>query len=97
MEMYETQLDEILHQPIRTRIMTMLINTKECDFNTIKKKLSLTDGHMSTHMKVLLCNEYVSMEKFFENNKPKTVYKPTLKGEKAFKNYIAVLRKIIEG
>ncbi len=91
------QLDEVIHQPVRTRIIAYLINCTECDYTTLKKTLGLTDGHMSTHMKVLIAKEYVSMTKQFVKNKPKTTYKVTDLGKENFKNYLDTLKRIIEG
>jgi predicted ArsR family transcriptional regulator len=91
----ELKLDEVIHQPVRTKIMAYLINTKECDYTTLKNALGLSDGHMSTHMKRLLMSEYVSVEKKFEKNKPKTTYIITAKGKNGFKKYIETLKIII--
>lgn len=90
------KLDEIIHQPIRTKILALLINSGETDYTTIKKTLNLSDGHMTTHMRVLLSNEYVNMKKEFVRNKPKTSYKITSKGKKSFREYIGTLKSIIE-
>ncbi len=43
------QLDEVIHQPVRTRIIAYLINCTECDYTSLKKYLGLTDGHMSSY------------------------------------------------
>lgn len=89
------ELDQVIHQPIRTKIMALLLNSGECDYSTIKNTLNITDGHMSTHMKVLISEEYVEMEKNFVNNKPKTTYKVTKKGKKKFAEYVDTLKKIV--
>lgn len=89
------ELDQIIHQPIRTKIMALLLNSGECDYTTVKNSLDITDGHMSTHMKVLLSEQYVEMEKSFVDNKPKTTYKITKLGKKKFAQYIEVLKSII--
>jgi DNA-binding HxlR family transcriptional regulator len=91
------KIDEVIHQPIRTRIIAHLINTHECDYSTLKKTLELSDGHMTTHMRVLLKSEYVEMKKEFVKNKPKTTYSITQKGKQKFKEYVEDLKKIIEG
>ena len=90
------KLNEVLHQPVRTRIVAYLVNVHKCDYTTLKKKLGLSDGHMSTHMRVLVSNEYVSMKKEFVNNKPKTTYSMTKKGKQNFNSYIELLRTIID-
>lgn len=89
------ELDKILHQPIRTRIMAYLATQKSADYTTLRDMFSLTDGHMTTHMKELIENDYLSVTKEFINNKPRTTYTITAKGTKAFLNYIETLKKII--
>ncbi len=89
------ELDQVIHQPIRTKIIALLLNSGECDYSTIKNTLNISDGHMSTHMKVLVTEEYVVMEKNFVDNKPKTTYKITKYGKKKFSEYIEVLKKIV--
>lgn len=88
-------LNDIFHQPIRTKIITYLYSVDEASFKDIKTSLGLTDGHMSTHMKVFLKNNYVIHIKSFKNNKPLTIYKITLKGKKAFLDYVAELKDIV--
>ena len=89
------ELDKVIHQPIRTRIMAILVNRGECDYSSLKKQLELTDGHMSTHMKELLSSGYVEMEKAFIDNKPKTTYSVTKVGRKRFAEYVNSLKKLI--
>jgi len=89
------ELDRIIHQPVRTKIMAYLVNTRTCDYTTLKKTLELSDGHMSTHMKELLESGYVEMEKAFVDNKPKTTYKITKEGKKRFAEYVNALKTLI--
>ena len=93
--MKDVELDRIIHQPIRTRIMAYLADVKECDYTTLKNALDLSDGHMTTHMRELLSSQYVEMEKAFVNNKPKTTYRITKEGKKRFLAYINTLKDII--
>lgn len=93
--MKDMELDRIIHQPIRTRIMAYLADVKECDYTTLKNALDLSDGHMTTHMRELLSSQYVEMEKEFVNNKPKTTYRITKEGKKSFLAYIHTLKEII--
>lgn len=89
------ELDRIIHQPIRTKIMAYLIAQGTADYTTIKNMFHLSDGHMTTHMRELLEHNYVYTEKEFINNKPRTTYFVTDIGKKAFSAYIATLKKII--
>lgn len=93
--MEHEELNKILHQPIRTRIMALLATKSSCEYTTLKKTFDLSDGHMTTHMRELLGNNYVLAEKLFVDNKPKTIYHITPEGKRAFSEYVRVLRKII--
>ena len=88
-------LDQTIHQPIRTKIIALLLNSGECDYSTIKSSFDLSDGHMSTHMKVLTSEGYVDTEKTFVDKKPKTTYRITKLGKRRFAEYIQALKKII--
>ena len=89
------EIDQVIHQTIRTRIMALLLGREECDFSGIKNALKITDGHMSTHMKILIDENYVEMEKAFVNNKPRTTYRLTKLGKKKLGEYLKVLKKIL--
>ncbi len=91
----EEELNRILHQPIRTRIMAYLLTYGSCTYTALKNKFELSDGHMTTHMRELVGNEYVDVEKKFVDKKPQTTYLITSKGKKAFLDYIEVLKNIL--
>lgn len=95
MDKQNFDLDDVIHQPIRTKIMTYLANVGEADYTVIKKSLGLNDGHMSTHMKKLIEANYVVFIKEFVNNKPKTTYLLTPLGRDKYKAYIAIFKKMI--
>ena len=88
-------LDQIIHQPIRTKIIALLLSSGSADYSTIKNTLGITDGHMSTHMKLLTSEKY-EMEKAFVDNKPKTTYSLTKLGKKKFSEYVNSLKQIID-
>jgi predicted ArsR family transcriptional regulator len=67
----------------------------ECDYTTLKTELELTDGHMSTHMKKLVDNEYIQVTKEFVKNKPQTTYCLTRIGRNNFKKYVEFLKELI--
>ena len=90
------ELNRILHQPIRTRIMAYLIAHGSCNYKQLKTQFELSDGHMTTHMRELLEHNYVEMEKTFINNKPCTTYHVTDIGRQEFAEYVQRLKKIIE-
>ena len=90
-----SELNRILHQPIRTQVMAYLVTHDTCDFNAVKKLFNLSDGHMTTHMRELLGSGYVMAEKLTIDGKSKTIYHITPEGRAAFVEYVSELRKII--
>lgn len=92
------ELDRVIHQPVRTRIMAYLASHGPTDYVTLRDSLGLTDGHMTTHMRELIGCDYVSFEKdFIDNKKPRTTYKLSAVGRKQFGAYIKALNEIIQG
>ncbi len=88
-------LDQLFHQPIRTKIMVYLSDVGETDYTTLKKSLNMSDGHMSTHMKKLVEAGFIKVTKKFVKNKPLTSYKLSKKGTDRFQDYLNHLKSII--
>jgi DNA-binding MarR family transcriptional regulator len=88
--------DPLLHQTIRSKLISLLISNDELPFKALKKALSVTDGNLSSHLSKLEKEEYVRIEKSFEGKRPKTVVHITPKGREAFNKYIEALKKFIE-
>ncbi|AJC49096.1 transcriptional regulator [Allofrancisella guangzhouensis] len=89
-------LSDIFHQPIRTKIITYLYSTENACFKDIKTLLELTDGHMSTHMRVFVKNGYIASKKSFKSGKPITTYSITEKGKEDFLKYLGELECIVK-
>ena len=88
--------DPLLHQPVRSKLLSLLITNDELPFKALKESLSVTDGNLSSHLRKLEKEEYVLIEKTFEGKRPKTVVYITPKGKEAFSKYIEALKKFIE-
>ena len=89
-------LNRVIHERARLGIMTKLVVEGESGFTALKKSLSLSDGNLNAHLKVLLKNEYILMTKEFVANKPRTAYRVTDKGEQAFNEYISSLENFLK-
>jgi DNA-binding HxlR family transcriptional regulator len=87
--------DRVIHQPIRTKIMAHLITSESCDFTSLRNMLNISDGNLSTHVKELVAHNYISVEKAFIDNKPKTTYRVTSQGRIAFHTYVQSLRTFV--
>ena len=95
-EHVSTRLDKVLTQKARLGIMSILMVLHETDFHTLKDKLDLTDGNLSTHLSLLEKENYVRQRKLFVKKKPKTLCQITDQGRRAFRDYMNTLEKIIK-
>ena len=90
-----TRLEKVFQVPARLRIMSALMAMKKAEFNELIHMFGLTRGNLSMHMKLLNEYNYVTIQKKFVNNKPKTTYQITAAGKRDFKIYIEMLENII--
>jgi DNA-binding MarR family transcriptional regulator len=88
--------DSLLHQGIRSKLISLLITNEELPFKALKEMLEVTDGNLSSHLRKLEDAEYIMIEKAFEGKRPKTTIMITPKGKEAFKRYIEALRLFVE-
>jgi len=88
--------DPLLHQGIRSKLVSLLITNDELPFKALKEALGVTDGNLSSHLAKLEKEAYIVIEKTFEGKRPKTVVKIAPKGRKAFEAYIEALKAFIE-
>ncbi len=89
-------LNRVIHERARLGIMTKLMAEGESGFTALKKSLSLSDGNLNAHLKVLMKNEYILMRKEFVADKPRTTYRISEKGRLAFGEYIDSLEKFLK-
>ncbi len=88
--------DPLLHQGVRSKLVSLLIANEELPFKALKEYLEVTDGNLSTHLSKLEKAKYVRIEKTYEGKRPKTVVHITDVGRKAFKEYIEALKLFVE-
>lgn len=90
-------LNTLIHQPVRLRIMAMLVGIGiEADFVYMKQLLALTDGNLGSHLSKLEKAGYIEINKTFSDRKPKTYIKVSKKGKKAYLEHADLLKQIIE-
>jgi len=90
-----SRLDPTIHQPARLGILTVAGEAKRVDFVTLRDLLGLTDGNLSRHLATLEAAGYVTIEKAFEDRKPRTWISTTRAGRRALATEIAALRDIV--
>ena len=91
-------LDPIIHQPTRLKLMASLValSPEEVfDFPSLAKFHRLTDGNLGAHLEKLESAGYIEIRKRFEGKKPRTEVATTIKGRSAFEDHTKALRMII--
>jgi DNA-binding HxlR family transcriptional regulator len=88
-------LDRVIHERMRLGIVSALAVNDSLTFNELKKLLQTTDGNLSVHARRLEEAEYVTCLKTFEGRMPKTEYRLTAAGRKAFERYLNHMEALI--
>ena len=91
------ELDDIIHQPLRLKIMAALnalpAAAAGLEFSRLKKLTGATDGNLGAHIETLAKAGYVAVEKAFVGKKPQTTVTATAAGRGAFARHVAICRK----
>jgi DNA-binding MarR family transcriptional regulator len=93
-----TDLDDVIHQPLRLRIMAALNALPSgtgLEFSRLKKLTGATDGNLGAHIDTLARAGYVAVDKAFVGKKPQTTVIATATGRAAFARHVATLQEII--
>jgi DNA-binding MarR family transcriptional regulator len=89
------QLDRVIHEKGRLAILSLLAATPELSFTDMRETLGMTDGNLTTHIRILQEAGYVSITKSYKNNRPLTTCSLTAAGRKSFAEYINLLEQIV--
>ncbi len=92
------QIDEIIHQPVRLKIMAALLASgadAEVEFTFLRGRLGCTDGNLGSHLDKLTSARYVCARKAFVGRKPVTYLSATRTGRRAFEDHVTALQDII--
>lgn len=93
------QPDAIIHQPIRLKIMAALKalpDGEQLEFVKLKDIAGATEGNLGAHITTLESAGYASVTKDFAGKRPRTRVALTRQGRRAFEDYVAYLRDIID-
>jgi DNA-binding MarR family transcriptional regulator len=93
------ELNEIIHQPVRLRIMAALVALEpgnEVDFTYLRELLEVTDGNLGAHLRKLEEAGYIAVTKTFVERKPRTYVSVTPEGRKVFQEHVAALEAIFK-
>ncbi len=90
-----TDLDRLIHDPVRLGILSALAVNDTMSFNDLKELLKTTDGNLSVHARKLEEGQYIACEKYFEGRMPKTEYRMTAAGRRAMETYLDHMEALI--
>mgnify|MGYP001319174402 CR=1 FL=1 len=83
----QSEIDRIIHEPARLKIMLQLSLVREADFRYLLFKTKLSRGNLSVQLQKLEAAGYIESLKQFVKRVPRTVVWITDEGKKAFRNY----------
>lgn len=89
-------LDKVIHERMRLGIVSALAVSESLTFNELKQLLQTTDGNLSVHARRLEEAKYVECSKSFQGRMPKTEYRLTSAGRKAFERYLNHMEALIQ-
>src|SRR5262249_45399955 len=89
------RLDRVIHERMRLAIVSALAANEELSFNELKALLQATDGNLSVHARKLEDAGYVACTKSFEKRMPKSTYRLTAEGRRAFERYVGHLEALL--
>ncbi len=89
-------LDRLIHERLRLGIVSALAVNDRLTFSEMKRLLQTTDGNLSVHARKLEEAAYITCDKTFEDRMPRTEYRLTAAGRRAFDKYLAHMEAIIK-
>ena len=88
-------IDNVIHSRIRLAILSILITVEQAEFSFLKEQIGATDGNLITHLRRLVEADYIQEQRVEEPGRPRTAYKLTPAGRKAFESYVELLASIL--
>ena len=88
-------LDRLIHERVRLALVSALATREALTHNELKALLRTSDGNLSVHARKLEEAGYVAAHKRFEGRMPRTRYRLTERGRRAFERYLAHMEALI--
>jgi DNA-binding MarR family transcriptional regulator len=87
----------VIHERMRLAIVSALAANAALSFHDLKILLGTTDGNLSVHARRLEEAGYVALSKSFQQRVPRTEYRLTPEGRRAFERYLRHLEALVHG
>ncbi len=82
---------------MRLAIVSALAASPSLSFRELKETLGTSDGNLSVHARKLEDAGYIACAKSFEGRVPRTDYRLTAAGRRAFERYVDHLEALVRG
>jgi DNA-binding MarR family transcriptional regulator len=89
------ELDPVIHQATRLRIMAALFRNREASFASLRDGLALTDGNLGSHAAALERADYVQARRVLSPGGFELRYRITPAGSRAFVAYAQALQALL--
>ena len=89
----QVEIDKIIHEPARLKIIAQLYVVESVDFLFLMRQTGLSQGNVSGHLSKLEDADYVKIEKGYKGKRPQTMISLTKKGREMFEKYINTMRE----
>lgn len=91
-----TDLDPVIHAPLRLRLVAMLSAVDELEFARAREELQVSDSVLSKHVSTLAEAGYVRVKKPSVSGRRVTRLGLTRAGRTAYRDYRAALQAILD-
>ena len=91
-----SDLDPLIHAPVRLQLMTMLTAVSDAEFVTLRDAVDVSDSVLSKHVSALADAGYVTSRKGVVDGRRTTWISLTKVGDRALRSHTAALRALIE-
>lgn len=88
-------LDRVIHEKARLAIVSALSVTPSLTFTDLRNLLGMTDGNLTSHLRILQEAGLVSLTKSSGEARPQTTCSLTDPGRAAFTEYLGHLEQIV--
>ena len=91
------ELNKLIHEPARLRILTYLAKTEDTDvsFSELKTELGISSGNLSVQLNRLEDADYIAIKKSFKGKRPLTSIEITGAGISALDEYFSEMERMI--
>lgn len=93
---WQQKLDRVIHDRTRLAILAALAVSEPLSFTDLKSATGTTDGNLSVHARRLEEAGYVLCDKTYAGRTPRTEYRLSAAGRRAFELYLEHMSALIK-